>query len=251
MKNKTRNASAERNSIAHGGARIGPAAYRAWRASARGRITEEIEQRLLLGLLGKVAGRAVLDAGCGDGTFALELARLGATVTGADADAAMIAAARTAATAAGLPARFEVGEIESLPFPDRGFDAVVAVTVLCLVPDASRAVAEMARVLRPGGVLVVGELGRRSLWAGWRRLKGLFGAELWRHSRFFAPADLRALAHAAGLRVERIAGAVYYPPADWAARLIGPWDGRLSALGALGAAFLAMKAVKDQEAGDD
>src|SRR3990172_4736155 len=129
MKNKTRNASAERNSIAHGGSRIAPAAYRAWRASARGRITEEIEQRLLLGLLGKVAGRAVLDAGCGDGTFALELARLGATVTGADADAAMIAAARTAATAAGLPARFEVGEIESLPFPDRGFDAVVAVTV--------------------------------------------------------------------------------------------------------------------------
>ena len=193
----------------------------------------------------------MLDAGCGDGTFALELARLGATVTGADADAAMIAAARTAATAAGLPARFEVGEIESLPFPDRGFDAVVAVTVLCLVPDDARAVAEMARVLKPGGVLLVGELGRWSLWAGWRRLKGLFGAELWRHSRFFTPADLRALAHAAGLRVERIAGAVYYPPADWAARLIGPWDGRLSALGALGAAFLAMKAVKDQEAGDD
>ena len=118
-------------------------------------------------------------------------------------------------------------------------------TVLCLVPDAARAVAEMARVLKPGGVLVVGELGRRSLWAGWRRLKGLCGAELWRQSRFFAPADLRALARAAGLRVERIAGAVYYPPADWAARLMRPWDGRLAALKAPGAAFLAMKAVKD------
>ena len=225
-------------------ARIGPARYAAWRASVLGRTTEAIEHRLLGTLLGNVTGRAVLDAGCGDGTLALDLARAGADAVGVDADPAMIAAAREAARAAGSGARFEVGRVEALPFPAAAFDAVVAVTVLCLVADPARAMAEMARVLKPGGVLVVGELGRFSAWAAWRRLRGLAGADTWRHSRFFAPADLRDLAAGAQLRVEKISGAVYYPPLGWAARVLGSMDGALARLGPVGAAFLAMRAIK-------
>ena len=218
--------------------------YRAWRASALGRTTEAIEHRLLGALLGDVAGRAILDAGCGDGMLALELARLGADVAGVDADGEMIAAAQEAARAAGVKARFDVGRIEALPFSDASFDAVVAVTVLCLVADPARALAELARVLKPGEILMLGELGRWSLWAAWRRLRGLFGAQPWRRSHFFAPADLRGLAAGAGLRVEKISGAVYYPPLGWAARIMGPIDGALAWLGSVGAAFLAMRAIK-------
>lgn len=229
------------------GAKIGVERYRAWRAGVLGRVTEAIEHQLLGALLGDVAGRAVLDAGCGDGTFARELARRGAFVTGVDADADMIAEAQV--QAAGLvgsgAARFQVGRIEALPFPDASFDAVVAVTVLCLVPDPARAMAEMARVLKPGGILVVGELGRFSVWAAWRRLRGLFGAETWRRSHFFTSGELRALAAGAGLRVEKTTGAVYYPPHAWAARLLGPVDGALAWLGSFGAAFLALKAIKN------
>lgn len=227
------------------GAKIGVERYRAWRASVLGRVTEAIEHRLLGALLGDVTGRAVLDAGCGDGTFALELARRGAAVAGVDADGDMIAQARETARATGFLVRFEAGRIEALPFPDASFDAVVAVTVLCLIADPARAMAEMARVLKPGGILVVGELGRFSLWAAWRRLRGLFGAETWRRSHFFASGDLRALAAGAGLRIETIAGAVYYPPHPWAARLLGSMDGALAWLGSFGAAFLALKAVKN------
>ena len=225
-------------------AQIGPVRYAAWRESSLGRTTEAIEHRLLKAMLGGLSGRAVLDACCGDGMLALELARLGADVAGVDADGEMIAAAQEAARAAGVKARFDVGRIEALPFPDASFDAVVAVTVLCLVADPARALAEMARVLKPGGILMLGELGRWSLWAAWRRLRGLFGAQPWRHSRFFTSAGLRGLAAGAGLRVEKIAGAVYYPPLGWAARIMGPMDGALAWLESVGAAFLAMRAIK-------
>lgn len=51
------------------------------------------------------------------------------------------------------------GDLNVLPFADLSFDLVTAITVLCFVPDARRAAAEMVRVLRPGGRLVLGELG--------------------------------------------------------------------------------------------
>ena len=73
---------------------LGPAGYARWRVSEIGAITERLERRLILELAGDVHGRTVLDVGCGDGDFALQLARTPATVTGIDSSAAMIDAAR-------------------------------------------------------------------------------------------------------------------------------------------------------------
>lgn len=140
-------------------------AYAGWRASTLGRITDRLEDVLLRDLLGDVAGRAVLDLGCGDGKLAVRLAALGARVVGLDADPAMLRAAASRAAAAGVAVDFTAGRAQTLPFPDRRFDDVVAVTVLCFVPDAEAAFREIARVLRPGGAVVIGELGRWSLWA--------------------------------------------------------------------------------------
>jgi ubiquinone/menaquinone biosynthesis C-methylase UbiE len=64
------------------------------------------------------------------------------------------------------------GRAEQLPFEDASFDLVIAVTVLGFVPDAQRAVGEMARVLVPGGRVVLGELGRYSVRAAERRVRG-------------------------------------------------------------------------------
>jgi 2-polyprenyl-3-methyl-5-hydroxy-6-metoxy-1,4-benzoquinol methylase len=61
-----------------------PAAYEEWRSSRLGQITDALEERLLLDLLGPVRGLAVLDVGCGDGVLASALARRGAQVTGLD-----------------------------------------------------------------------------------------------------------------------------------------------------------------------
>jgi len=220
------------------------ASFDRWRASRLGQITDRLEQRALLDMLGPLEGQRVLDVGCGDGAFSLLLARRGAEVTGLDRDPAMIAAARRRAEIEKTPAQFVEGATARLPFPDAAFDRVLAVTVLCFVDDAAPAIADMARVLRPGGRLVVGELGRWSLWAAMRRLRGWFGSETWTHARFRSRRELRALAKGAGLSVSGIRGAIFYPPVAWIGAVCAPFDTWLGQRTINGAAFLVLAATK-------
>ncbi|MEU0399526.1 class I SAM-dependent methyltransferase [Streptomyces sp. NPDC006197] len=94
--------------------------------------------------------RTLLDLACGTGLVTERLARPGLRVYGADAAHAMVrvAAGRT-------PGRAVRADARRLPLPDASLDAVAAVWLLHLVPFAADVVAEAARVLRPGGVLVV------------------------------------------------------------------------------------------------
>ena len=133
---------------------LGPDVYAKWRASGIGAITEQLQRRLILALLGDVRGRTVLDVGCGDGDLAVELWRRGAIVTGIDASREMVEAARTRATQDGADISFLVGEAASIPFDPERFDVVVAVTILCFVADAAPMFREIARVLRPGGTFI-------------------------------------------------------------------------------------------------
>ncbi|TBR71302.1 MAG: class I SAM-dependent methyltransferase [Nevskiaceae bacterium] len=222
---------------------IGPKIYESWRVTPLGAVTEAIEQCLILDLMGDLAGVHVLDVGCGDGALVCAAASRGAEATGVDPDPAMLAAARTRADKDGITAAFLEGRIERLPFPDAAFDVVVSITVLCFVPDASASVREMARVLRPGGRLVLGELGRWSLWALVRRLRGWLGSATWKAAHFRTGTELRALAKHAGLSVTAIRGAVFYPPVGLFARALVPLDSWLGRLTTIGAAFIAVSAV--------
>lgn len=206
-------------------------------------MTEKLEQRLILDLMGNLEGTRVLDAGCGDGALVLAAASRGAEATGVDPDLSMLAAARTRADKDGIKAAFLEGRIERLPFPDAAFDVVVSITVLCFVSDASAAVREMARVLRPGGRLVLGELGRWSLWAVIRRLRGWLGSATWKAAHFRTASELRAVAEQAGLSVSAIRGAVFYPPVGLLAGAVAPLDSWLGRLTTVGAAFIALSAV--------
>jgi len=224
--------------------RIGPAAYVDWRASDLGMIAEALEDRLLFRLLGSVDGLLVLDVGCGDGAFVAKLADRGATVVGVDPDRQTIGAAARRLGGAGSVPHLAVAEGQHLPFADATFDAVVAKTVLCFVGEGDAVVGEMARVLRPGGRFVIGELGRWSTWAAARRVRACCGSSLWRRGRFRTPRELRRLAGAAGLQVARLQGAIYYPRVAWLARLLAPLDANLGKLTSFGAAFLALSATK-------
>ncbi|MHB1927857.1 MAG: class I SAM-dependent methyltransferase [Acidimicrobiales bacterium] len=79
----------------------------------------------------------------------------GARLTAVDASPAMLAAARRRAATLASSVDLREGDAEHLAFPDAAFDSVVVTLALCTIPDDGAAVAEMARVLRPGGRLLV------------------------------------------------------------------------------------------------
>ena len=223
---------------------LDPQVYAKWRATELGRITEGIERRLMLELIGDVRGLRVLEVGCGDGALAVELARRGATVTGVDASERMIAAAQERARQADVPLALHLGPAEALPFEDAQFDVVVAQTILCFVADGSPAFGEIARALKPGGRLVIGELGRWSTWAAERRVRAWLGSPLWKRGHFRTPQELTRLAKGAGLVPDPVRGAVYYPRLGLLARWMSPLDAALGRLTKIGAAFLAISARK-------
>jgi ubiquinone/menaquinone biosynthesis C-methylase UbiE len=182
--------------------------------------------------------------GCGDGELSVRLAQQGAQVTGIDAEPRMLAAARSHASQCGQTVEFIEGDVGQLPFADGTFDIVVAVTVLCFVPHVERALLEMARVLKPGGRLVIGELGRYSLWATKRRIAGWLGSRTWRKATFRSPRQMHRLVAGAGLAVEEARGAIYYPPCKLCARWLAPFDNALANVTTTGAAFIALSAKK-------
>jgi SAM-dependent methyltransferase len=103
------------------------------------------------------AGSRVLELGCGAGRTAVELARRGLRVCATDAVPEMVELAREHAAAAGVADRVETRQSDAhqLDFGDDAFDAVVAMGVVPWLRSPAIAVREMARVLRPGGPLLV------------------------------------------------------------------------------------------------
>lgn len=220
--------------------------YRAWRRSALGRITDELEWRLLLDLAGSVDGKRVLDAGCGDAAFAVALTSRGARVVGVDYSLNMIEFARAAAES--IDHRFTpiCADARSLPFSEGAFDLVFASALLCLAHERRKTLMEFRRVLASGGKLIVGDLGRWSVWNLHRRIKGSFGHPTWRRAHFFTAKELWAELAAVGLNPGKVRGGIYFfPPIAFLARLMAPFDGWVGQRFTIGASFIAVAATKE------
>jgi ubiquinone/menaquinone biosynthesis C-methylase UbiE len=100
----------------------------------------------------------VLDLACGTGNLLPRLDEWGARVdryTGVDVSAEMLLAARPRLAASPIPAILETADAAALPFPDARFDTVVSASALHDFPEPERALAEVRRVLRPGGRLLL------------------------------------------------------------------------------------------------
>ena len=110
-------------------------------------------------------GKHVLDLGCGGGFMAEALAREGAHVVGVDPAAEAIRAARTHARTEGLEIEYRVGVGEAIPLEAAAVDAVVCVDVLEHVADLEAVLAEIRRVLRPGGLFFFDTINRTPLAA--------------------------------------------------------------------------------------
>jgi SAM-dependent methyltransferase len=110
------------------------------------------ERPATLALAGDVAGRRILDAGCGSGPLSAALRERGAIVAGFDKSAAMLKLARNRL---GPDADLLVADLgQPLPYPDSAFDDVIASLVLHYLEDWTAPLAELRRILRPGGRLI-------------------------------------------------------------------------------------------------
>jgi SAM-dependent methyltransferase len=177
--------------------------------------------------LGVAAGQRLLDVGCGSGhalQAAAELVGSTGLAVGVDAAATMATAAQ--ARVAGHPhARVCLADAQHLPFADGVFDGCRAERVLQHLPDPAAALAEMARVTRPGGLVLVGDTD----WGGWlldapddQATHAVLEAAARRSRNPWIGRQLVGLFHQAGLGDLQVE-IVTYPGSDfdWAASVHG------------------------------
>jgi SAM-dependent methyltransferase len=164
------------------------------------------------------AGSRLLDVGCGTGHHLARYRRLGFAVVGVDGSAEMLALARVANP--GVP--LQRADLQKLPFPDAAFDVVLSIEVLRYLPDPAPALREMARVLRPGGVLVATAAPLLNLNGYWfvNRLVCMLPIRGFTRLRqfFVTSTGLRSRLRTAGFDDIDVHG-VYLGPVNWVERL--------------------------------
>lgn len=160
-----------------------------------------IEEPPMRALIDSIPSGTVLDAACGTGRYSTFLAERGHTVIGVDQSDAMLAIARRKLAAAD----FRRGDLTALPLPANSVDAAVCALALVHVRDLSAALREFARVLRPGGRLIISDVHPFLVSLGWQ---AQFPAEdtrmgfmrLHRH----LPSQYISAANAAGMRLRSL-----------------------------------------------
>jgi SAM-dependent methyltransferase len=123
---------------------------------------EKLHHLLRLVPFDDMRGKAVLDVGCGAGVDLVRFAKGGAIVTGVDLTESAIELAKANIAQQGLTADLRVANGEALPFVDKSFDLVFAHGVVQYTADDRKLVAEVRRVLKPGGLAIFQVYNRRS-----------------------------------------------------------------------------------------
>jgi 2-polyprenyl-6-hydroxyphenyl methylase/3-demethylubiquinone-9 3-methyltransferase len=166
-----------------------------------------------------LAGLRVLDIGCGGGLVAEPLARLGAIVTAIDPAAENIAAARAHATPQGLAIDYRAVEVEHLVAAGETFDGVLCLEVVEHVPDPAAFLAMVAKLVRPGGLMIVSTINRTmkayalAIVGAEYVLRWLpVGTHQW--DRFVTTGEMVRYVAGAGLGEPRFEGLVYNPFTD-------------------------------------
>ena len=160
-----------------------------------GALVKTVELELILKLLQLQAGEHILDAGCGSGIFTVPLLERGSRITGLDLSLPMLERARRR-----LPGQsFLAADMCALPFADGTFDKAVSITALEFIENGKQALAELFRVTRPGGLVVVATLNSLSPWATRRKDRAEKDRDsVFNHAWFRSPRGLLDLAPVPG-----------------------------------------------------
>lgn len=158
-----------------------PKMHLQWEHDYRTRDNESFYEQAfdyLVDVLKPPTGATILDAGCGSCAHSVRLARRGFKVHAVDFSESALGMALENIKAKGLEDRITLGRenLLAFSFPDASFDYILCWGVLMHVPQVERAVAELARLIKPGGALVISEANKSSLEAsGARNLKRFLG----------------------------------------------------------------------------
>ncbi len=173
-----------------------PEKYDRWFETPIGSLVKKYEGELILDLLKPGRGELILDAGCGTGVFTQGILSSGVRVAGLDISFPMLRRAREKSDAYHFyPV---LGDISTLPFRDSSFDKVVSITAIEFIQDGKSAVAELFRVTKRGGIIVVASLNSLSPWAVRRTEEAKKGHAIFREAVFRSPDDLRSLSPVGG-----------------------------------------------------
>ena len=169
----------------------------------------ELERRTVRPWLPPLAGRAFVDVACGTGRWAEFAAQQGAHVFGADFSAPMLARAATGRFAGG---RFVQADALQLAFPDELADFSVCAFAAGYMKSPAQLLAELLRITRPGGHVMVTDIHPTAIASGWRRSFRRAG-ETYEIDNLAHPiAEYLAASRDVGLRVEHIAEAAFAEP---------------------------------------
>lgn len=179
-------------------------------------------------------GITVLDIGCGGGLLCEPLSRLGAQVTGVDADAQAISVAQDHAQAVGLDITYRRGAVEDLVVEPLRYDVVMLLEIVEHVADVDAFVRSCASLVKPGGILVFSTLNRtvKSYAGGIILAEQVLrwvppGTHDW--DKFLKPSELAQHLEGAGFRVRHLQGISY-----------GPLSGRWSLTGDLSINYIGV-----------
>ncbi len=191
-----------------------PERYDRWFETPLGKTVLAAERELILDMLQPQRGELILDAGSGTGIFTGAFIARGTDVVGLDISFAMLR--RAAEKSEALAGREVAADMICLPFADGVFDKTVSVTAIEFIADAKRVLAELFRVTKWGGIVVVATLNSLSPWAD-RRLEDARRdrSSVFNWVFFRSPAELIALAPVAGVARTAVHFGKDDPPADW------------------------------------
>jgi 2-polyprenyl-6-hydroxyphenyl methylase/3-demethylubiquinone-9 3-methyltransferase len=164
-----------------------------------------------------LAGRAVVDVGCGGGILSESMARRGARVLGIDLARAVLEVAELHALQSGVPVEYRESAAEDLAEKRPGeFDLATCMEMLEHVPDPAASLAALAKLVRPGGDIVVSTLNRQPLAFAVAILGAEYVARVLPRGthedlKFIRPAELARWGRAAGLELCDLAGIGYNP----------------------------------------
>lgn len=190
--------------------------YDEWCSTPLGSFVDELEKQIMKKIAQPKQGEKALDLGCGTGIYSLWLSEQGVYVTGIDISSEMLKKAKSKAENKNQNIEFIKGDVHSLPFPDQTFDLIISNIVLEFVDSPKKVISEGLRVLKPGGRLVIGMIGKHSDWAKMYEMRGKDKKDsIFSNAHFFS---LQEINHFSSSKPTDVHFALYFSPYEFVSR---------------------------------